>query len=109
MKTEEVLSSTCAKSNDVNAGGRKTEEAITEGTVIVTVESDDAILFSDEANGSVPSLDSETEDDETEDEWESDDEEEMEDDGEGEDFDPYFYVRIDVNVLFVLCRGTHTN
>ena len=83
MRTEEVLSSTCAKSNDVNAGGRKTEEAITEEAVIVTVESDDAILFSDEADTSVPSLDSESEGDETEDEWDSDDGEEMEDDDEG--------------------------
>jgi hypothetical protein len=81
MRTDEVLSSTCAKSNDVNAGGRKTEESITEDAVIVTIKSDDAILFSDEA--SVPSLDSESEDDESEEEWESD-EEDIEDDDEGE-------------------------
>eukprot|EP00956_Cyclotella_meneghiniana_P003145 scaffold3852_cov71-Cyclotella_meneghiniana.AAC.1 len=87
MRTEEVLSSTCAKSNDVNAGGRKTEEAITEEAVIVTVAIDDAILFSDEADTSVPSLDSESEGDETEDEWDSDDGEEMEDDDEDAELD----------------------
>jgi hypothetical protein len=83
MNTEEVLSSTCAKSNDVNAGGRKTIEE--EDAVIVTVKSDDAIVFSDEgAEESVPGLDTESEEEE-ESEWESDDEEDEEmDDDEGE-------------------------
>jgi len=85
MNTEEVLSSTCAKSNDVNAGGRKTIEE--EDAVIVTVKSDDAIVFSDEgAEESVPGLDTESEEEEEESEWESDDEEdeEMDDDEDAE-------------------------
>lgn len=80
MRTEETLSSTCAKSNDVNAGGRKTiEEDI---AVIVDVKSDD-VLFSEEVESVVPSLDSESEE-ESEDDWESDDDEELDDDEEGE-------------------------
>jgi hypothetical protein len=84
MNTEEVLSSTCVKSNDVNAGGRKTIEE--EDAVIVMVKSDDAIVFSDEgAEESVPGLDTESEEEEEESEWESDEEEEEDmDDEEGE-------------------------
>ena len=77
MRTEEVLSSTCAKSNDVNAGGRKTIEE--DVAVIVDIKSDD-VLFSEEAE-SVPSLDSESEE-ESDEEWESDDEEMDDDEGE---------------------------
>ena len=82
MRTEEVKSSTCANSNDVIAGGRKTE-SITEDAVIVTVKGDDAILFSDEATADdVPSLDSESEDEETEDEWDSEDDDDDDEEGE---------------------------
>eukprot|EP01082_Thalassiosira_pseudonana_P002863 g3514.t1.1.5e174189 g3514 g3514.t1 contig12:2226681-2228540(+) len=78
--------------NDV-IGGRKTQpiaiaagvslESRTEGAVLVSVKSDDAIVFSDEAE-SVPSLELESDDEETEDEesvWSDGDEEE---DEEGE-------------------------
>jgi adenosyl cobinamide kinase/adenosyl cobinamide phosphate guanylyltransferase len=83
MRTEETLSSTCAKSNDVNAGGRKTIEE--DVAVIVDVKSDD-VLFSEEVESVVPSLESESEE-ESEDEWESDDDEEMDDDDEDAELD----------------------
>ncbi|KAL7475384.1 hypothetical protein ACHAW6_001303 [Cyclotella cf. meneghiniana] len=75
MRTQELVSSTCAPVNNV-AGGRKTiiESIIdsADAPVIVNVSDDDAIFFSDEFE-SVPSLDSESDDDETEEEEESDD------------------------------------
>jgi hypothetical protein len=82
--------------NDV-IGGRKTQpiaiaagvslESRTEGAVLVSVKSDDAIVFSDEAE-SVPSLELESDDEETEDEesvWSDGDEEEDEEDAELEE------------------------
>lgn len=79
MRTQELVSSTCAPVNNV-AGGRKTiiESIIdsADAPVIVNVSDDDAIFFSDEFE-SVPSLDSESDDDESEEEEES----EEDDDG----------------------------
>jgi hypothetical protein len=75
--SQEVQPSTCAPvdHHDV-AGGRKTIESIIEDApVLVTVSDDDAIVFSDEV-GSMPSLDSDS-DDETEEE--SDEEDEFDD------------------------------
>eukprot|EP00581_Thalassiosira_minuscula_P031171 CAMPEP_0183784854 /NCGR_PEP_ID=MMETSP0739-20130205/66203_1 /TAXON_ID=385413 /ORGANISM="Thalassiosira miniscula, Strain CCMP1093" /LENGTH=540 /DNA_ID=CAMNT_0026028843 /DNA_START=35 /DNA_END=1658 /DNA_ORIENTATION=- len=83
--------STCGNVNDV-IGGRKTVESIAasegtdEGAVLVNLGSDDAVVFSDDADvESVPSLDSEESDDEEseeEEDWESEEESDDEEDAE---------------------------
>ena len=79
MKTIGTKTSTCNNVNDDVAGGRKTLETATAGTteggVLVSVVSGDAIVFSDEM-GSVPSLESEDSEDSYESEEESDEEDE---------------------------------
>ena len=80
--------STCGNVNDI-AGGRKTINTIVEygGTeaVLVSVDRDDAVIFSDDVEvESVPSLDDSEYDDEEEEEedWESDEESLSDDEGE---------------------------
>jgi hypothetical protein len=84
MRTQELLSSTCAPVDDV-AGGRKTiiESIIdsADAPVIVNVSDDDAIVFSDEFE-SVPSLDSESDDEESEEDEDADEEEDDDEDAE---------------------------
>eukprot|EP00584_Thalassiosira_punctigera_P004318 CAMPEP_0172534832 /NCGR_PEP_ID=MMETSP1067-20121228/7057_1 /TAXON_ID=265564 ORGANISM="Thalassiosira punctigera, Strain Tpunct2005C2" /NCGR_SAMPLE_ID=MMETSP1067 /ASSEMBLY_ACC=CAM_ASM_000444 /LENGTH=970 /DNA_ID=CAMNT_0013319677 /DNA_START=43 /DNA_END=2955 /DNA_ORIENTATION=- len=87
--------SACGNVNDV-AGGRKTTEPIAgtegaeQGAVFVNLDSDDAVVFSDDVEvESVPSLDSESDDEEEEEEeeeeeWDSDEEEEEEDEEDAE-------------------------
>lgn len=88
MNTFHAIPSACANAESV-AGGRKTTEPVVsdQSPVLVSVGRDDAIVFSDEVEAeSVPSLESEG-DDEEEEEWSEEEEQDEGDDEEDTELD----------------------